>query len=175
VQIITLAILATQAARLKQTVDATNKIANTTEEVAHRQLRAYVCHNSAVAWWEGNRPCAHMSLVNAGQTPAYDVRGWLLVMHGLGVSDDAFYPPDMPTESRGVVGPGIRVEFTRVAAAPVESQRPGGPISAWGEIHYRDAFHKPHTTGIRLYCNHPGTNETLAAGMTLYPGGNEAD
>jgi hypothetical protein len=158
-------------------------------KTAERQLRAYICLDSAVlSFLQPSVAEVEVTLKNCGQTPAYDFRGWLAIWF-------AEYPPNRelpgPTTStlrKGTkaLGPGGVVHF--VAG-------PGGPalppqsiallgtakstLYIYGEVYYRDAFGKSRWTKYRYLCKGaedirkvPGT-----AGGSLKPDaeGNDAN
>jgi hypothetical protein len=158
-------------------------------DTAERQLRAYVCIDSAVLKFpQPDVPEAQVHIKNCGQTPAYDVRGWIHTWF-------AEYPlkvslPTPPSDFRMAVdtlAPGRNSIFVAHKKPPIcpgllpALGTPQLTFYVYGEVSYKDIFGKHWSTKYRLI--YGGTEEQRkvslkdgAEGWTLRPdtAGNEA-
>jgi hypothetical protein len=153
-------------------------------ETAEMQLRAYVCRNLAEIrnLDIGKVFQAHVVMKNAGQTPAYDLIGWIGVRLGE-------FPPKAPAPdpepflnnaNKSVLGPGNEHHLTVFANHPLTAseaalmQQAQAAVHVVGGVRYRDAFQKTRTTTFSLfYGGSYGMNTNLA--LSVAPAGNEAD
>jgi hypothetical protein len=172
---------------------------------SHRELRAYVVNESGsiynianpVAIFEGQvfnptgaeitnpaaGPGAFIQIRNAGQTPANEVAHWGFI----GVKE---YPlktllpaPIFPNPVRhtSVLGPNIPSTKNLFMAKPLTAQeiadlRVGKvAIYVWGEIRYKDAFHKSRSTRYRLMHHVSQGAIGVNTGLTFAEEGNEAE
>src|ERR1041385_1011185 len=135
-------------------------------ETAERQLRAYVLVDSALMKFpETAVPEAQVHFRNSGQTPAYDVHGWIATWF-------AEYPlkenlPEPSSDFRKgteTLAPGRHSVFLAPRKPPLAPQflqilgTPQFTLYVYGEIRYRDAFKKDRFTRFRLI--HGGTERT---------------
>jgi hypothetical protein len=160
---------------------ATRKLVSSAEMTAERELRAYVFNGHAnVVRFDENTPVAQVVLKNFGQTPAYEVVGWMAVTPS-GVPPPATLArPNDATIMHCHLGPGADFHFrTRLTNFPQQLRtqiRQGVSIlHVFGEARYIDAFGKNHTLQWRLYL---GDDNPIEAdgNLAVYPhGGNEAD
>jgi hypothetical protein len=154
-------------------------------ESVEMQLRAYVCRNLAEIrnLDIGKVFQAHVVMKNAGQTPAYDLIGWIGVRLGE-------FPPKAPAPdpdpflknnaSKNVLGPGNEHHLTVFANHPLTAseaalmQQAQAAVHVVGGVRYRDAFQKTRTTTFSLfYGGSYGMNKNLA--LSVGPAGNDAD
>jgi hypothetical protein len=128
------------------------------QDAAERQLRAYICVDSATLKFpEANVPEAQIHLRNCGQTPAYDVSGWIHTWF-------AEYPlkevlPSAPDDLRKGIEPlasgriSIFVAPRKPPLPPENLARLGTAqftMYVYGEIRYKDIFGKERFTKYRL-------------------------
>jgi uncharacterized protein YejL (UPF0352 family) len=147
---------AVEAAR--DSVKEIQKQTNVLKDTAQRQLRAYVCVESAVVTFPQRAvPEALVSFKNCGQTPAYDVRGWIHTWFTTYPLQETL--PDAPKELRKSVetlGPGRLSTFAtaRKPALPPEYLAilgtPKFTLYVYGEVRYKDIFGNERTTRCRL-------------------------
>lgn len=160
-------------------------------DTAQRQLRAYVLVSSALMKFPTpNVPEAQVHLRNFGQTPAYDLEGWI----GMYIGDFPLRtalpqaPPNL-RKGKEPLAPG-RVSIHVVPRdPPVPPQllpllgTVDGTIWAYGEITYKDAFANVRHTRFRLMYGGPGGARPIKGPegaitgylMTADTEGNEAD
>ncbi len=132
-------------------------------DTAEKQLRAYVCVDSAVLKFpQPDVPEAQVDFRNCGQTPAYDLRGWIHTWF-------AEYPlkevlPTAPEDLRKgteTVAPGRKSIFVAPRKPPLPPPylallgTDKFTLYVYGEIRYRDIFGKERSTQYRLI--HGGT------------------
>lgn len=169
-------------ATLILTIRATNAAVEANKisrESVERQLRAYVFLDNKSFHVGGEAPVSgpivRASVINAGQTPAYDLRHWI----GIG-----FYEvPLAQTLDEGTfsatrtLGPGgsAVLEITKKAALTpeqIEALKAGkGAIYVWGRVEYRDAFKKPQFANFRLVADYV---DGVAGRFMWLPEGNDA-
>ncbi|MBI4183974.1 MAG: hypothetical protein HY521_08270 [Proteobacteria bacterium] len=123
-----------------------------TKTTAEQQLRAYMSVKDNGLAWELNRTIwASIGIENCGQTPAYQVKGWL----GLGDEPEERPPEPRPTASQNDVGPGHSIHIAN-RHGPMDEQMWDGIRSRnilfymWGELSYVDAFGKSHITKFKV-------------------------
>ncbi|MGA7219310.1 MAG: hypothetical protein WBX38_13390 [Candidatus Sulfotelmatobacter sp.] len=134
-------------------------------ETAEKQLRAYVCVDSALLKFKRpDVPEVQVHYSNRGQTPAYDVRSWIhmwIERHPLKV------PLPLPTAgfqmSTAILPPGARPYVQIIEKNPPVPMNAirlvgttEGTIYVYGEIRYRDIFQKERFTKFRLIYGGPG-------------------
>ena len=152
------AIIERQTAATEKAAEASNRIVTLMAETTQRQLRAYVCLDSAaVIFPEPAVPEAQIKFKNCGQTPAYDVRGWIGTWF-------AEYPlkEELPNAPRNIhkrtktLAPGEVSTFIAARKPPLPPQclsalgTPKFMIYVYGKIVYRDIFGIEQFTNYRL-------------------------
>lgn len=160
-----------QRKAMEDTLGAINRQANLMEQqiigadiTAQKQLRAYVYIDSAALKFpQPGVPEAEIYFKNCGQTPAYEVRGWIhawIEAHPL----RAELPPPPANLTQGIetMAPGRISVFASLLKPPIcgflqkDLGAPQTTLYVYGEIIYLDAFGKPHTTKYRLIYGGPG-------------------
>lgn len=127
-------------------------------DTTERQLRAYICVDSATLKFpETTVPEAQIHLKNCGQTPAYDVSGWIHTWF-------AAYPlrevlPSAPDDLRKGIEPLASGRIS-IFVAPRKPPLPPENLAqlgtaqftmyVYGEIRYKDIFDKERFTKYRL-------------------------
>jgi hypothetical protein len=131
------------------------------EKSAERQLRAYLVVKTSfseeLAGEPRGRILVTVTITNSGQTPAYDVGGWI---------DKAFrnyiVPGALPTPTNqimngsSVLGPGVDRALQTIWDTPLNSDESAlvkarkKAIFFYGRTEYRDAFGHRHYTNFRL-------------------------
>jgi hypothetical protein len=147
-----------QRTQMVQAGEQTERIINQMRDTAQRQLRAYVCVSSALLkFLRPEVPEIQVHFKNCGQTPAYELRGWIHIW----VEE---YPLKVllpqPTEDlrKGVdiLGPNRESIFVIAKDPPVPTQSlrllgtMSGTIYVYGEIRYTDVFGEKRWTKYRL-------------------------
>lgn len=132
-------------------------------DTAEKQLRAYVCVDSATLKFpQPDIPEAQVHFRNSGQTPAYNVRGWIHTWFGEYPLKEAL--PNAPDDLRKgteTLAPGRRSIFVAPQKPPLPPQylallgTDKFTLYVYGEIRYRDIFGKERSTQYRLI--HGGT------------------
>ena len=132
------------------------------EDTARRELRAYICVDSSSIKTKAGEPLVKVCIKNCGQTPAYEVQGWIAV-------EIADYLPTpalgMPLNAgiqlcSSVVGPDGIIELEgRTKRELVEEDRLGWQqgtktVFAYGNVLYKDAFNRDRYTTFRLITGH---------------------
>lgn len=151
-------VLIAQAAVFWFTLHAINRQTLLSSDTAQRQLRAYVCVNSALLKFsQPEVPEVQIHLKNSGQTPAYEVRGWIHIWiekYPLKISLPE--PPEGFQKSKEIMGPGSTRTYVIAKKPPIPSQSlpllgtTEGTIYAYGEVRYKDAFGGERYTKYRL-------------------------
>jgi hypothetical protein len=132
------------------------------ERHSERELRAYIVATvqAEIRNFHTPNPTVILGFVNAGQTPAHDVRVWTSIAVAL---FPLAYPPEAPRDlapgdSLGVIGPQGSFHTEHKASVPVtpEDRRAiiegGAAFFVYGELFYRDAFgHQRHTRFCHFY------------------------
>jgi len=158
-------------------------------DTAQRQLRAYVLVSAALLKFKRpDVPEAQIHFKNFGQTPAYEMDGWI----GMYIGD---YPPAgiLPPapynlrKGKEPLAPGrasihiiprdppIQIEYLRLLGTPQ------GTIYVYGEIRYKDAFNADRYLKYRLMYGGPEPVKTfekdgvLCALLKADAEGNEAN
>ena len=153
-------------------------------ESAEMQLRAYVCRNLAEIrnLDIGKVFQAHVVMKNVGQTPAYDLIGWIGVRLGEFPPKTPVPDPDqfLNNASKNVLGPGNEHHLTVFASRPLMASEAAlmkqaqAAVHVVGGVRYRDAFQKTRTTTFSLfYGGSYGMNTNLA--LSVGSAGNDAD
>ncbi len=141
---------------------ASARAATTTVDQMHntaeKQLRAYVCVDSALLKFpQPDVPEAQVHFKNCGQTPAYDLRGWIHTWF-------AEYPlkevlptaPDDLRKGTETVAPGRKSTFVAPKKPSLSPQNLAVlgtdkfTLYVYGEIRYRDVFGAEQFTKYRL-------------------------
>jgi hypothetical protein len=148
---------------------ATKRLVEGAEDTAKRQLRAYflVKDGTISNLSAGQMPVAVVTVSNSGQTPAYDVTHWAVLVY------DTF-PPSTPRDMddpeqmpRHHVGPQAQLNVT----APLDGDKPGGrnlttqewdslksgkgALYFFGRARYVDCFRNPHFTEYCMFIGGP--------------------
>lgn len=126
---------------------------------------------------ETDCPKIHLVMKNSGQTPAYDVTHWTC----LDVDDHPDFkmgrPPGRRQSSGTVLPPGADAGIVAERRRPLTEEECSAVVGrtkqiyVWGEISYRDTFHKRHVTKFRLYS---GAESGSVGEMAWSKKGNEA-
>lgn len=128
------------------------------EDTTKRQLRAYICMDTAEVEFSTGQPIANVHFKNCGQTPAYEVHGWVGVevrphplQSPLPVRDDIAKPKTTVGPGVGFGYPGRRKsqmftkeELSKIGAGPLTT------FYVYGRVDYRDAFGGYWYTTVRL-------------------------
>jgi hypothetical protein len=168
---------AKQAAQMEKAI-------NIASDTAIRQLRAYVMVNRVgiESVISNSRPTVTVEFKNSGQTPAYDVLGWVSI--GLAkfpltysIPGEINFPAikgskDVITNGGTTLLPAT-MEHT-LTSEEVEQLNTGShAIYFIGKISYKDAFGIERFTKFKFFCNKiPGGSLSHAS---IYTDGNEAD
>lgn len=149
----------------KKSADAARSSAETAaamvtqmRETAEKQLRAYVCVDSAILKFpQPDVPEAQVHFKNCGQTPAYNVRGWIHTWFAEYPLTEALpnAPNDFP-KGVDVLPPARKSIFVAPRKPPLPphylsllgSER--FTLYIYGEVRYRDIFGKEQFTKYRL-------------------------
>jgi hypothetical protein len=189
--ILTLIAITAQTKETAKAAKATEDSVIAVKETAKRQLRAYVCINSAFLKFPDQAlPRAIVIIKNCGQTPAYDVKGWCGCVWDKYPSTKIMNPTDEAINSPvSVLGPDVTVSWGTTPRDRVPQEfwpimgTPNFILYVTGEITYRDAFGDPHYTRYRLLLGGPNhkplviTENDGTEAWTLSPDveGNDAD
>jgi hypothetical protein len=161
---LTLIVIADQTAQTKKAaeaardsvIEAKNSL-SLSRDTAQRQLRAYVCVESAfLKFPERNITEPRVYFKNSGQTPAYNVRGWIHTWFAEYPPQEVFpVPPHDFVMAKTILGPGTKTTFVaaRKSVEPQLAEFLGTPqltLYVYGEVHYNDAFGIDRTTKYRL-------------------------
>jgi hypothetical protein len=133
------------------------------ENTAKRQLRAYICMDTAEVRMNVGQPVAIINFKNCGQTPAHEVQGWIgvqIAAHPLGVVLPKPTDPDtiFPKET---VGAGGISQFMRQRGIPLSEEERQGLFSpqytlyAYGQLRYKDVFGDQWYTNFRFIAGGP--------------------
>jgi len=143
--------------------NASRDTVNTMDRTAERQLRAYVLPTAAhfERFAVGDVPVADVTIKNSGQTPAYDLTVWARVGTDVfPISKEATetWPVDHSDDlAPRVLGPGSEMHAVPRFGMPlnqetVDALRKGlMALYVQGEVTYRDAFNRPHTSRFFLF------------------------
>lgn len=132
-------------------------------DTAKKQLRAYVCVDSAVVTFpQPDVPKAQVHFRNSGQTPAYDCWGWINTWFAEHPLNEALpSPPSDFKMATEVLAPGRTSIFIAPSKPPLATQwlallgTPKLTLYVYGEVHYREAFGGQQSTEYRLICGGP--------------------
>jgi hypothetical protein len=152
------AIIERQTAATEKAAEASNRSVTLMAETAQRQLRAYVCLDSAaVIFPEPAVLDAQIKFKNCGQTPAYDVRGWIHTWFAeYPLKDELPNPPDDMRKGAETLAPGRVSTFISARKPPLPPQclsvlgTPKFTLYVYGKVVYRDIFGKEQFTNYRL-------------------------
>ncbi len=137
---------------------AIKRQADLAEDTAKRQLRAYVCMETAnLGFPSKNRPVASIVFRNFGQTPAYEAQSWI----SIGIDS---YPPSVPfaiqkpghPSPKSTLGPGAATEFSAplsrelTDAEMMELGTAQLTVYVYGRFTYKDTFRQDRFTYWRL-------------------------
>jgi hypothetical protein len=136
-----------------------NRLWETGEKTAERQLRAYVSNPVAVEIKRFNTatPFIQLGFKNSGQTPAHNMRIW--TSSAVSVYPLA-HPPHLPDGgpiSMGVIGPGADFHISIESDIPVTDDERQQVIAGdaafyvYGHLAYDDAFGKPRETTFCVF------------------------
>jgi len=125
---------------------------------AEKTLRAYVCVDSAVVKFpQPDVPEAQVHLKNCGQTPAYDVRGWIHTWFAEHPLKEVL--PTAPEDFRKgteTLAPGRRSIYVAPRKPPLAPPyiallgTSKFTLFVYGEVRYRDIFSREQFTRFRL-------------------------
>jgi hypothetical protein len=132
------------------------------QRTAKRQLRAYICMDTADVRFVAGQPHATVNFKNCGETPAYEVRGWI----GIEVMK---YPPELPSSPplrtlmpKQTIGPQGGLQYAGQRRSSVLSRDEIEKIEVgfltffvFGRIDYKDTFGKEWYTVYRLMAGGP--------------------
>jgi hypothetical protein len=159
---------------------STRRLVKGTDKTAERQLRAYIIAQDATVTNFGTAEIIEVQcrIRNYGQTPAYDVVGWIgATLNDLPNPTELGRPPPDLGLSRGVIGPGGRTIYTAEVGrllTPLEFQKiraGASTIYIFGEITYRDVFNKSWTNHFRFMYGGAG-GENAKGRVSTCPEGN---
>lgn len=158
---------------------------------AIRELRAYLCVECSLVVFtdENHRPVpeVQVTLKNFGQTPAYNVRGWIHTwIASYPLTEELPLPEAGFPASNELLGPGAkRVWVNAVKTSPqIPPSDIGTPIDTlyvYGEVRYCDAFGTQHYTKYRLIFGGNANGRRIREGTAVQgllqadASGNESD
>jgi hypothetical protein len=162
--LLTLLVIAWQSAETHAAAKATEdavleaKAARTHDEgTAKRQLRAYVCLDTAEVAFDGGQPVAYVNFRNSGQTPAYEAHGWAAVEAGPHPLQAPLPLPEKIAKAKYTVGPEAKFGFPGRRKTQLFSEaelasfaKPENTLYVYGRVDYRDAFGDWWYTNFRL-------------------------
>lgn len=136
------------------------------KDTTERQLRAYVCVNSAMMKFRApNVPEAQVHFKNCGQTPAHNVRGWIHTWYGpYPLGEPLPTAPDDLRKGNETLAPGRTSVFVTGEKPPLQPQwlsilgTQRFTLFVYWEIRYQDIFGKERATKYRLI--HGGNEPT---------------
>ncbi len=163
------------------TASATEQTVEAMKDTAHRQLRAYVSIDKAwIKFPEPGVPSVTVTVKNAGQTPAHDLRHWIhqwIEKHPLQV--ELPVPPEGFVMSTSLLGAGathdMRIEHPKpIIKQPFLDQigTPEATIYVYGQITYKDVFGQHQYLKYRLM--HGGQTKNPPGILSPCEEGNEA-
>jgi hypothetical protein len=136
----------------------TGQIIERMKDTAERELRAYVCMESArIVFKKERAPEVHVCVKNFGKTPAYDVRMWIGGATGPYPAPEPLKPaPNELPMGVSVLPPGAK-PYTMIWRSDEIPQQvmpilgtKAFTIYVYGRASYRDAFGKQRNTKYRL-------------------------
>jgi hypothetical protein len=151
-------VLIAQAAVFWFTLRAMNRQTLLASDTAQRQLRAYICVSSALLkFLRPEVPEIQVHLKNSGQTPAYDVTGWIhMWIEEYPLKVLLPEPPEGFQRSREIIGPASIRTYIIAKKPPIPTESlpllgtTRGTIYVYGEVRYKDAFGCERFTKYRL-------------------------
>lgn len=147
-------------------VKSSNDARALAEDTARRQLRAYICVNTAaLELFSSNMPSAIVNFKNCGQTPAYDVRVWIhtWIAH-YPLTEILPTPPEDFQMSSNTIGPGGTTQMVPPKKPPLNQFLTSmlGSATAtyfvYGQVTYKDVFGQEWYTNYRLMYGGPRGN-----------------
>lgn len=181
------------ARQTKATEDSAKTAERTLQQMADtsvRQLRAYLCIDAAaLKFKQPSVPEAQVHIKNVGQTPAYDVRGWIHTWYAsFPLQQDLPSPPEDFMMASTVLAPsGTSIHLTPekpplCSSAMAHLGTPLNTLYVYGSITYRDIFQFERHLKYRLiFGGSEGTHSKLdKEGNEIWilkpdTSGNEAD
>jgi hypothetical protein len=160
---------------------STRRLVRGGEQIAERQLRAYIFSDHAKVESFDTTPVVTVTFKNSGKTPAYNV-----IIRAR--YDTAVYPlekkPEWPTgdsgASKGHIGPGVLLSYVGQPSDELTASQWAAircraeALYIYGELTYDDAFGKPRFTKFCfMYGGDAGLNSQDA--MATYSNGNDAN
>ena len=138
--------------------EQTEQIIEQMRDTAHRQLRAYVLVWAAQIKFKNlNAPEVQVHFKNFGQTPAYQLHGWISIWIGeYPLKISLPQPPSDFRKGTETLGPSRSTMFTASKNPAVSAQfvpllgTARGTIFIYGEVSYIDAFGHSRKTRYRL-------------------------
>jgi hypothetical protein len=127
-------------------------------DTAQRQLRAYLSvPTTLMKFPKPDVPEVQVHIKNCGQTPAYDVHGWIhMWIEDYPLKVNLPEPPQGFQKSKEVLGPGSVRIFVNARGMPISGRSlsllgtPLGTIFVYGEVRYKDAFGVQRFTKYRF-------------------------
>jgi hypothetical protein len=158
---------------------ATKQLVAEAKSTSARQLRAYVSIRSASCsdWKAGMFPFASITIVNAGQTPAYDHTCWAEILVDEFPLREAKIGADLPNLGKAALGPGSSSEIAPRFKKTLTPEEAAGleagtmALYAQGRLRYMDAFKQTRLTEF-IYVS--GGNSAVGSAMRPYYEGNNA-
>jgi hypothetical protein len=147
-----------------KTLRAIKRQADLMSDTAQRQLRAYVCISESLLKFTREDAVIHLEaqlyLNNGGQTPAYDVCGWIQAVVREYPLIEALTPPSQELlKAVGIIPPHdkhIIVAKLSVPGYVLQSlEMPYSALYVHGTVVYRDAFKNPRHLKYRLIYGGP--------------------
>jgi len=168
--------------RVAETVaSATEDSVNIMRDTAARQLRAYIAIDRAwIEFPEPGVPKVTVTIKNAGQTPAHNLRHWIHQwIERYPLSIELPEPPDGFVMSSSILGSGATHEMQILHPQQIikpccihEIGTPEGTIYVYGAVTYQDVFGNEHFMKYRLM--HGGSNQARPGYLSPCEAGNEA-
>jgi len=151
----------------------------TTRSTSEKELRAYVFPASATRVTQNGVVRLKVELRNSGKTPALECASW--VFEGVANTPNPTFPEDAPAgtamHSSYYIAPGSHMEVNDEALAIQEDDfnfisTNIRSLYLVGEIKYKDAFQKPHSTRFRMVSR---GNDFVAGLFVFCAEGNSSD
>ena len=165
----TLLTIRRQTSAIERQVQEMRKTTDLMSDTATRQLRAYVCVNAAkMEFVKPGVPQAYVEMKNCGQTPAYDVRGWIHTWFAeFPLKENMPNAPDDFSRSKDTLAPGRKSTYASGLNPPIPDHflailgTTKFTMYVYGEISYKDIFGCVRTTKYRLiHGGNEGTRKT---------------
>lgn len=127
-------------------------------DIAKRQLRAYICVEAMEVLFRRGQPVAVVTFKNTGQTPAYDVHGWMALDVKVYPMTVALPVPTNPGigHPKLTLGTDATVEYEQGLSRTLPDEEirilgtQNGTVVAYGQLRYKDTFGDEWYTSYRL-------------------------